>query len=237
MKTVDFFLITYPKDYPWLPYLWATIAKRATGFRRCVLVLEPQDPTPSGLPTYVEVKRCRVYRGTDVAGYWGQSIEGLRAHEYTDADVIWFLESDCIFTRPVDVRVDKGFGQPEPCILRQKWEHVGVAAKWRPTTLGLLGEAPAETMRAHPFVYPRGHFEACWSHIGGEERLRHVVLDGGELSQFNVLGNFALIHPEGFRIIDVDRESMPDSCMKQFWSHSGVEDASVVREMEKLGLR
>jgi len=232
--TVDFFLVTYPCDYDWLPYLWRSIERFATGWRRVVMVLEEQDALPDDIPSYVTVRRCRNYRGTLLPGYYGQCIEGLRAHEYTDADVVWFLESDTVFVRPIDVASDPQWPAVRPNLLYRSWDAAGPAQVWRESTRQAVGFDPlAETMCCHPFVYPRALLEDCWP---GEACLRLVFRQTGGLSQFNVLGAWAMVkHPDMFRLVDVTK-GYPPSCMRQFWSHARPTDDAVRAELTRLGL-
>lgn len=232
--TVDFWAISYPKDYAWLPFLWRSIDKYVTGFRRCVLVIEEQDQPPVDLPAYVDLKRCRNYRGTEVEGYWGQSIEGLRAHEYTDADVIWYLESDCVFTRRIDAASDQEYSIVTPMIVRAPWGTVGPAEKWRAPTARIIGyDPPSEMMRRHPFVFHRATIGAAWDLCGGEERLRR---EHDHISQFNILGCAALkYHREFYREVHTDSAaSIPAPCMRQFWSHHTPDHPDVQRELKGI---
>ena len=247
--TVDFFLVTYPKDYPWLPYLFRSIEKRVKGFRKLVLVIEDQDPPPDSLPAYVEVKRCRNYRGTPYPGYFGQCIEGMRAWQYTDADRIWFLESDCVFCRDIDLHTDTDYPLRKPLLPFTKWELVGDAEVWREPTREILRcDPPAETMRRHPFVYARRMIREAWSFVGCERRLLTIP----KWSQFNALGNYALIkRPELFTAVktamgtaplpdDVNAKQeapeLPASCMVQWWSHHGPDHPDIKAELERMGL-
>jgi hypothetical protein len=247
--TVDFFLVTYPKDYPWLPYLFRSIDVHVTGFRKLVLVIEEQDPPPADLPPYVEVKRCRNYRGTDYPGYFGQCIEGLRSWQYSDASRIWFLESDCVFTRDIDLLTDKDYPIRKPLLPYTDWDLVGDAQCWKEPAHEILRcEPPAETMRRHPFVYPRRLIREAWSFVGCEARL----LTFPKWSQFNCLGNFALIkRPEQFTPVETslgtvplpddvnasqDSDDLPPPCIKQWWSHHTPDHPDIQAELKRMGL-
>lgn len=245
LPTIDLFTVTYPKDFPWLTYLFRSIEIHVTGFRRLVLVLEKQDPIPEGLPPYVVVKRCRDYRGTDVHGYYGQSIEGLRAHLYTDADVIWFAEADWVFVRDIDLQRDREYRAMCPLLLHNDWNKVGKARKWRRPTERVLAplSVPFETMRRPPFWYPRWFVKQWWNQFGGERRLCDLVRSGLELSQFNVLDSAALVLNRAnggklFSPVHMSREKgkVPKPCVVQFWSHDTPDHPGVQHELGKLGL-
>ena len=244
LPIVDLWCCTYPKDHPWLTYLFRSIELHVTGMRRLVLVLEKQDPMPENLPPWVVVKRCRQYRDTDIAGYWGQSIEGLRAHHYTDADVIWFAEADWVFVRDIDLQRDHEYQARRPLILHNDPNKVGRARKWVSTTAKVLAPLPVpfETMRRQTFWYPRWFIRDVWKQFGGE-RLFDLVRAGLELSQFNVLNSAALALNDAnggklFAPVHMSREKgkIPAPCVCQYWSHDGVDHPGVQRDLAKMGL-
>ena len=243
---LDFWLMTYPKDYPWLPYLWKSIEQYVTGFRQCVLVLEEQDPEPTDLPSYVIVKRCRDYRGTSIPGYWGQSIEGLRSHQYTDANIIWFLESDAPFVRPINVLNDSDWPSIKPNLLYDSWEDVGAAKKWQKACEDLLDpvKAPYEMMRSHPFIYSRDIVQTCWEQISKNSDIFDYVENiHTEISQFNILNNwmFHLNSLQDGRLCNPihaqqNRDKIPAKCTRQFWSHHGADHPDILAELKSIGL-
>lgn len=239
--TVDMFLVTYPRDYYWLPYLWRSVELYGGGrFRRCVVVVEDGDPEPS-VPSFAEVVRCRQYRGTPICGYSGQAVECLRAHLYTDADVIWFAEADTPLIRSV---ADYPFDRP--LMIRMPWDRLGVrmcspcARDWKPRTEALLDmESPAHTTVWPPFVYPRCVLERAWDIIGGEDPL-FDYLDGGPwISQHDILGTVAMqIMPEVVEIVDA--EAYVDAgrpwWVKHFANCRDVESPDVQAQLRELGL-
>ncbi|HJX66269.1 MAG TPA: hypothetical protein VJ860_20210 [Polyangia bacterium] len=253
MKLVtDLFLITYPKDYDWIPYLFRSIARNVSGYDRLIVVVEEGEPSPLDIlrahgPRNWTVERSRRYTGTDVVPYIGQSIEKLRAWEYTSADRVVIVDSDCVFARPVDLATDPDAGVARPVLLWRPWEEAGDANCWHDTTATLLGfEPPYETMCRHPFCFPTWMLHQLWEHMGGEEVLRASE----RVSDFNLMGNFALAkHPEKFRAIRWDgpvdnhapdgKELGPDvprAWVHQFWSHHRAAHPDVRVELEKLGM-
>ena len=50
MITTDIVVKTYPADYDWTPYLFRSIDKFVTGYRRIVLIIEEQFPDPDDIP-------------------------------------------------------------------------------------------------------------------------------------------------------------------------------------------
>lgn len=226
------FLITYPNDYQWLPFLWRSIDKHVTGLDRLVMVLEDGDATPANLPGYVEVKRCRRFSG--IGRNMGQPVEKLAAGERIDADAVFYVDSDCVFVAPVDLRT-----YSHPLLCRQ-WENAGDAYKaFYDSTHQVLGfRPPFETMCRFPFVYPTDFVREAMAYIGGREKLAKLFAAGlSHVCEFNVLGNYAIVkRPERFHIVRADLEPEPPKVIRQFWSHGGLTPA-VLDEIERLGLR
>lgn len=238
---VDLWTISHPADYSWLRWMFRSIDKYVTGFRKLVLVLEEQDDPPDELPSYVEVKRCRNYRGTGVSGYYGQSIEGLRAHTYTDADVILFCESDWVFSRPFNVLSDKHMSVDPPVIFWRPWESAGPAACWRDGTEAVLGSGtPGECGCDRFFAYPTAFIARCWEHLGpdAEGRLVEAIRKKKNVSQFNILGNYAMMHePQTFRLHNVIADGWPGNTpIRGFWSRDGANSPGTLEALEKYGV-
>lgn len=240
--TTDLFLVTYPKDYPWLEFLFKSINRYVTGFRKLVVVIEAQDEIPVQLRAYGpdawEVKTCRDYRGTDYPGYTGQAVEKLRAWSYTNADRIFILDSDLVFTRPVDLETDARANIQKPVVVNRPWEEAGEAVCWHPSTVELLGNAPFETMCCHPFIFPGWMLHRLWEELSGEEKLLQNPPrdDRGApcISDFNVMGNYALRFPDVFTSYN-HHEEIPPNFIHQFWSHHTPNHPEVRAKLQELG--
>jgi len=249
----DLFLTTYPQDYDWLPYLFRSIVHNVSGYDRLIVVIEEGHEPPLEIlrehgPRRWSIERCRRYEGTDFPGYTGQAIEKLRAWEYSNADRVLIVDSDCVFTRPVDLLTDPAASIEKPIILRRPWKEAGDANCWHDSTAELLRfEPPYETMCRHPFIFPTWMLHQLWEHMGGEERL----LQHKTLSDFNLMGNFALVkHPELFTPLHwqgpVDNhtetagafvgDGAPPEWVHQFWSHHRPNHPDVQNALGKLGL-
>jgi hypothetical protein len=247
--TVDFFLATQPEDYAWLPCLFRSIDRFVTGFRKLVLVIEQQDEPPQKLPSYVVLKQCRNYRGTEYQGGARQSIESMRAWFYTDADRVWFLEAGSIFTRRINLQTDGDYPLRRPLLPFMQWDRAGAARSWRKPTREILQfNPPSAIMQRQPIIYPRRLLRKAWSSVGGERRL----LTFPQWSAHNVLGSFALSrHAEMFTAVKTELQAksqedegnpnnkaqeLPSACMRQFCSDSGVEAPEIQSALKALGL-
>ena len=229
---LDIVLKTWPADYDWLPYLFTSMAKYATGYDNLILVIEEQYPAPTNLPPGAIVKRCRQYEGGEVEPIYGVAIERLRAWHYSDADRILFVDSDCVFTRPVNLKTDPFINAERPIVYYRRWDEVGPAICWHAPTLKVLGfEPPFETMFGYPDCYPRDVLIDLWNHVGGEERLRALK----NPTDLNVMGNFAIVrHPDKVAALHVSQ--MQNPCVHQLWSHGGVHWPRDQRDIDDEGM-
>ena len=241
----DLFMITYPRDYPWLRYFFRSIEKFARGkFRHLVLVIEEQDKPPAKLPHYVVLKRCRNYRKTDIAGYVGQAVECLRAYQYTDADVIWFSEADTPFISPM-----AKYPTRKPPLVYLPWNRLGPKASglgdpgaiiWQERTGRLVGiPAKVHTTIWPPFVYPRCVVEKAWKMVGGEEPLRTFARKDGSINQHDILGTVALkffAHKVHAINGDTERKLIPSNVVKHYWMKRDPADPEIHKQLKKDGV-
>jgi hypothetical protein len=248
MLTADIVVKTFPGDYPWLPYLFRSIAKFAIGYRDILVIIEEQYEAPP-LPEGARLIRCRQYEGTTCPPSRGVPIERLGAWRHSDADVLIFVDSDCVFCRPVDFQADPTIGLVAPVVLWQPWEGSGPCEKWRGPAAAALGfDPPVLTMCRYPFVFSRALLRECWHYCGGEERMRGI-----DVTDWEVLGNFALKWP-GLGHTPIRADKAGPACVWQFWGQGGathpltqadidegkmgggVMNAGVQTEMARLGL-
>ena len=199
MRTADIIVKTYPTDYDWLPYLWRSLP-RATGYRNVIVLLEEQYPEPPGLPPNAVIARSRRYVGTNpnipdakVSGR-GCVMERLSAFNYTDAEVLIFVDSDCVFIRDIDFQTDQAVCIDKPAIWWRTWEEAGHEACWIPAAKETLRYQPkVNTMYKYPHIYPASVMRGFWAFIGGRERFMTLH----DYTDWNALGNYALdYHPE-----------------------------------------
>jgi hypothetical protein len=231
-QTIDIIVKTFPGDYEWLPFLWKSLAKYATGWREIVVIVEEQYEAPP-LPERARLVRCRRYEGTECSAYNGVAIERLGAWRHSDADVLLFVDSDCVFCRPVDFQTDPTIMRDgKPVVL---WGDRDVSlpqAKWLNIARETLGFEPWHfTMMRYPFVFTRDTMRSCWDHCGGEERLVRT-----HVTDWEVVGNFALRCDSANCSPEAARDAGP-ACVWQFWGKGGVTHPLTQEDIEvgKMG--
>ena len=216
LPTIDIVVKTFPGDYEWLPSLWRSIAKYATGWREIVVIIEEQYDAPP-LPERARLVRCRRYEGTECSAYNGVAIERLGAWRHSDADVLVFVDSDCVFCRPVDLQTDPTiFQDGKPVLLWADRDDTLPQARWLHIARETLGWMPWHfAMIRYPFVFARDTVRSCWYHCGGEERLVRT-----NVTDWEVLGNFALRCDSASYAAKEAQDAGPASIW-QFWNRGG----------------
>ena len=215
MISVDLVVKTFPGDYAWLPYLYRSIDKYVTGYCQVVVIIEKQYHDPP-MPVGGRLVRCQTYEGTAVPSSRGVPIERLGAWRYSDADVLVFVDSDCVFCRPVDLQTDPTINLARPVVLWTEWAGSGPCEKWRAPARAALGfDPPVLAMCRYPFVFKRETLRACWDFCGGEKRLRTV-----DLTDWEVIGNYAMTkRPDDVTKLHAGHAGL--ACVRQFWNQGG----------------
>ena len=232
MLTIDIILKTYPTDYDWITYCFRSIAKHVTGYRNIIVLLEEQYPEPPELPSNAVVARSRRYVDTETPTNVGAVIERLRAWHYSDAERLLFVDSDCVFIRPIDFQTDPAINIEKPVVLYRTWEEAGRGIIWRAPAAKALGyDPPLETMVGYPFCFSREVMMGFWDFVGGEKRL--LEIGGG--TDWNALGNYAL-DKHADKVTKVCWTDAAARCIRQFWSWHRAAHPDVQAELKALGL-
>ncbi len=233
----DIFVRTCRRDLPWLQLCLAAVERHARGFRSVVVVLprshEPWVRRRAPLPSRVRVELC-----PDVADdYLGQQVTKLHADAYSDADLFYHLDSDCVLAHPTTPEDLAPGGRPR--VVMRRYATLGRHWPWQRPTEEFLGWPVAyDYMQQPPFVYPRQLYAAVRAHslaVHGQDIASYVLARPPRgFSEFNVLGAYGHArHPGAFTWIDADeRDPGPAPC-RWYWSWAGV-DAEVRREVAAL---
>jgi hypothetical protein len=224
--TTDIFIKTYTADVPWLAESLKTIRKFWSGHRNVVIVCPPKDG--EAVRHYAKMdneKVIEVEEGQHV-GYIFQQACKLNAGAYTDADLIVYSDSDCLWhtpTTPGDFIVDG-----KPLLLFTDYSELGGVPWKKPTELFIKREVNAEFMRRHPLVYPRKVLKAmdkwCVAHHGMPAS--QLMLNAGAqwgASEFNWMGAYSWFFAnDQFTWMDTKIGPIPPARLAQFWSYDGI---------------
>ncbi len=220
---IDVVIRSYFRDFPWLQLALASIHAFLRGYRQVLLIL-PESSTdrwkesliPNGLP--LRLVTCEDY----IDDYLGQQVSKLYADEFTDADYLVHLDSDCVFVRPTVVWQDL-FREEKPIHIYRNRSVRPTIDGWRNSIPNVLGiNTKREFMVTLPTIYPRD--------IYGELR-QFVLLHHGikfsdlvlsqrpdQFSEFSVLGAYAFQYMKCyFSWVDADTEPLDDWPCIQFW--------------------
>lgn len=221
---VDIFIKTHAKDYDWLHWCLKSIERFCQGFRNVVIV--SPDPAPG-----FAMKDVTWIAGSENSpGYLAQQARKLHADQDTNADYILFMDSDCVFTKPVTpqdfIRDGKPIWLKTPFGNARDDQQV-----WKPVMAKFLGkESQHEFMRRHPFILPRWAFTELRNfcrYKHGMELSDYVMAQAapGQMltfSEWNCAGFFLHeFHHDKVAWIDTTTDEVPEAVVWQGFTHAG----------------
>ncbi len=242
MKNHQVLICSYEKDFPWLIHCLASLRKFSTGFLHPVVCVDVQDEAGARSIVAQAFPEAGVVvtKGRPGQGVMRAQTAMLRADIICpNADVIYFLGSDCIAHREFSPApycdVDE-----RPAVLYSTYESIKSVHHdtfpWREGVNRVLGIDPLnEYMRRLPSVFPREIFAPMRKHV---EKLHGVEFedyiyeaDDGKTSEANILGAFAYeFMPETCHWVNIAAAGLYGSqvigwpsAIAQFWSHGGLD--------------
>ena len=232
----DLVIRSYYRDFGWLRQCLASISRWCTDFRRTVVVLPRSSYerwTHLGVETTgVELVECPDFPDD----YLGQQVSKLYADTLTDAELVWHVDADCIFSRATTPAARLRAGRPTT--LMERYASLDRHVPWKEITERFLGrETPHEFMRQPPYVFPRwlyGEVRAFCERRHGLTLADYVLAQPPRgFSEFNALSGYAWhFHRDSFDWIDLAADDVEPLC-RVFWSRTGLSD-SVREEIEAL---
>lgn len=222
-KTVDIFIKSYKPDFWLLQLALQTIKKNVTGYNNIILLIPEKDK--HDFDTRNMPDRTLIYYVEDrQPGWLMQQYFKMTAYNYSDADFILFSDSDCLFTRPVNVQDYIKDDKPE--ILYTEWSLVGDAICWKKPTEDFFGEEVAwEGMRRNQLIYHRSTLVNISKY---KPDLEHVIMTSHKFSEFNVMSWYAYkFENDKYRFVSTQGWEYVPPMAEQSWSHcSKAKDAS-----------
>lgn len=214
--TVDIFIKSYNKDFKLLRYALMSIAKNVTGYNNVILLIPEADKHL--FDTRVLPPRTLVHYVQEYGKGWlYQQWCKVSGHRYSYADYILFSDSDCVFTKPIDLQEYISDGRPE--ILYTSWDKVGDAKVWKHPTEKIMREPVEwEFMRRNCLIYHRSTLEnlnRCFPELEDE------IMKSNAFSEFNLIGAYAYkFEREKYRFINTDEWTYTEPKAVQLWSHA-----------------
>lgn len=217
MSTVDIIIKSYYRDFKWLKFALDSITRNVAGYNSIILMIPMDDARLFDAtikhPPRTEVRYVDEYGN----GYLYQQWCKIKAYRYSRASYLLFGDSDCIFTRPVDLQDYIKDGRPE--ILHTSWDKVGDAIIWKAPTEKIMAEdVPYEFMRRNNMIY---HTDTL-IHLNDDfPDLEKTIMNSSSFSEFNLIGAYAYKNERGrYNFINTDSWDYTEPKAIQFWSHA-----------------
>jgi hypothetical protein len=237
MKTI-LFIRTYANDAGWLKYCLRSILKFCTGYDEVVVVAPSFDaniirPIVRSAGFRFEVSKT----GNPKDGYLDQQVTKMTSDEYTQADYIAYVDSDCCFTKPNTP--NELFHGDKPVLIVTPYTALPSDHPWQPITeRALRFTCPFETMRREPWIIRRDHLILFQAYMA---QIHHMSLQDYVMSQphrsfseFNAMGSYLLrYHDTEYHVLDSTKHPLPDPVLNQRWSWGGLTE-EIKAEMERI---
>lgn len=228
----DIFIRSYHKDFEWLNYCLRSIRTYCRGFRRVILVVPGSSaPKLGNLRQFADqIFCCCEYRDD----YLGQQVTKIYADEYTDAEYICHIDSDCMFWRricPEELIPDS-----RPRLACTPYSELPGDMVWKRITEKFLAHRlEYNFMRRQPLVFPRWLYFELRNYA---QRLHSLSIEEYVISQpprgfseFNALAAYAfLFHRNAFTWERMGAHDPNEHLCKWYWSWGGL-TPSIRREL------
>lgn len=237
---MNIFICTYAKDFRYLRWCLKSIEKFATGFDGLTIAVHAEDEKElrTFAPSFAEVHPYVPWPGKPFLCHEAQIV---RADGHCPkADMILFMDSDCIFTEPV--RPEDYLIGGNPVLMHASFEwltkdrpDVGV---WQTVTERALGfPVLQELMRRHPAVHHRKVFRKTreciiMTHGCPMDDYLKEQQDGFPygFAEFPALGAVAWKFFHGdYHWWNQQTHGFPHSKLVQFWGHGALDEPQDIR--------
>jgi hypothetical protein len=213
---VDIFIKSYSQDFKWLKYCLQSVKKFVTGYNEIIIII------PEGerhLINFELPERTFVHTLKEEGhGYMFQQYVKMTAHNYSSADYIMYVDSDCIFHSPVNVQDLIVDGKPQ--ILMTNYNELG-GCPWQKPTADFFGQVPEyEYMRRHCLIY---HKETLINLSEFKKDLKNYILSihSRTFSEFNVMGFYAYLYErDKYNFVDTKNWTYTPAIVNQYHSYT-----------------
>jgi len=234
--THGLFISSYARDSEWLTHCLVSLRRFAVGFLPPTICVSTQDYHQFQRIVHEHHPEARVVvkDGRPAQPFIRAQIAMLQADLLCpDADIIYWLGSDCLATDTFTP--DKYHVDVRPLVLFREYARLDPLI-WKKGTSRVLGfDVPCETMGRLPSVYPRQAFEPMRRHVEVinkkpfEDYIYEGDLNNRDTSEANILGAFCQRYmPECCEWINgIDVPQPPGGGwaypIAQFFSHGGLD--------------
>jgi hypothetical protein len=249
MKKMDIFIGSYARDFPYLKYCLRSVNRFAEGFHKLHLFIPVEDL----VALYREVGFDRISRENwklHPVNVWPG--KGMLHHLYLvmtadklapEADFIFHMDSDCIFTERVTP--EDFLDGDKPVLMYGSYQFLGPdVKKWQDCVHAALGWKPVnEFMRRHGIVHIPKVYEQTRIAIERHTKrsLSEYLYSGRNqypqsFCDFPTLGEIAWRHfRDRYHWINVETDPQPRSRIHQSWSFQ-MPTTDDIKRYAKLGL-
>jgi hypothetical protein len=245
MKT-SIFCVTHAEDVDWIPYLLRSVHKYCKGFYEVVLAIERGQEGPF-MSMGLTKEKIVLYENPDkIDRYMNHMVAKCSADQFCTGDLICYVDSDCVFSRPTSPETYMRDGKP--VLLYQSYKSLGSTVPWQSCTEAALGiPVENETMRCHPAVYHRRHlsmFRGYMEKLHGKTVYQYLSKWNRQtpipnnFSEFNAIGSYLFKwHHNDYSWINSETEPLPNNPLEQFWGfcHRPTEPENL-KMMKEYGL-
>lgn len=234
----DILIVSCARHFPWLRYALLSCKRYATGFRQ-VKVLIPDDDLSAMTPLLTELSTkggidivVQCYEDWPGKGFLRHEHVIICSDQFTDADFVCHIDSDCMFTEPVTP--EDYFRDGKPVLVHASFHWLvnfqqANLGMWQVAVEKAVGWVPTqETMRLHPAVHYRRTYslarECIETHTGMScaDFIRSCENSFPQtFAEFPTLGAVAwrLSH-EDYHWLDQEKGEWPYQKLTQWWSHA-----------------
>jgi hypothetical protein len=248
----DVLVISHLPDIPWLFYCVQLLEKNwKEPNSKIVIRLEEDDGSKEAVKDWKVKNAVYRYIKTMPDGYTGKMASTLISDDFSDADLLLLIDSDCMLLEPTVLSDIMEDGKPVIQYLEWSEQHPVAEKKWRWCTSKVLGiDVDREYMIAMPCLFWRetfnatrrqivnttgkGFFEAVYSDVPFKSS--NFLEHPNTFADYEALGCYAA-HCEPEKYVVQHRDIAAARCnwpFKLYWSHGGISQETREFLEEKL---
>lgn len=238
--TTSILIRSWRADREFLRYCLRSLQKFARGFMETVVVIPEIDQPHFDNFNWCGARVLWIDEPDDGLGYLRQQRTKVYADVYTQADLIFMIDSDCFAMKTF--YPESFMENDRPIALIRHWGDVGDAKLWKPIVEKFLTfPACFETMAALPIIFDRrmlpllrGYAQATHDMTLDEYIIQQVP---NKFSEFNAALNFAMRfcpYMYSWRVANPDCDGFPRDRIVQRWSWSERGVSEFKEEYERI---